>query len=105
MNWLKEKQNEKNKNIKFFIHYDSMSAQDFKVILWEKCREAKLKPKILTAPILNSETGEFLEVVTMEITSENDKAAEAKKIVEELLGLGIKNDTDEYLKGILERDQ
>lgn len=105
MTWLKEKPDEKNKNIKFFIHSEEMSAQDLRRILWEKCREAKIKPEILTSPIVDQDTGDFLEVVTLEITSENGKAQKAKKIAEELLGLGIEGDTDEFLKGIMEKNQ
>ena len=87
MNWVREKTNKKNKNVKFFVHSDILSAQSLRAIIWEKCREAKIKPEILTSPILDEESGDFLEVVTIEITSEDGKSEKAKEIAEKIIGI------------------
>ena len=98
MNWLKEKRNPKNKNVMFFIHSEEISAQILRRILWERCRDAKIKPSLLTSPIIDEETGDFLEVVTLEITSEDGKDKIAKGIAEELIGLSINEDTAKFLR-------
>ncbi len=87
MTFLREKKNKKNKNVKFFVHSEKYSAQALRAIIWEKCREAKIKPEILTSPILDEETGDFLEVVTIEITSEDGKSEKAKEIAAETIGI------------------
>lgn len=87
MTFLREKANKKNKNVKFFVHSEKCSAQALRAIIWEKCREAKIKPEILTSPILDEKTGDFLEVVTIEITSEDGKSEKAKEIAKEAIGI------------------
>ena len=88
MSWLREKKNKKNKNMMFFVHSENHTAQSLRAIIWEKCREAKIRPEILTSPIVDKVSGDFLEVVTIEITSEDGKSDIAKKIAEESIGLG-----------------
>jgi len=87
MTWLREQTNKRNKNVKFFVHSENLSAQSLRAIIWEKCREAKIRPEILTSPILDKDTGDFLEVVTIEITSEDGKADQAKQIAKEVIGI------------------
>ena len=99
MSWVKEKPDEKNKNVKIFVHSDKHKATELRYMLWEACQEAQIKPEILTSPIVDSETGDFLEVCVMEITSADGKAATARKVAEELVGLGIENDLEKYLEG------
>ncbi len=87
MTWLKEKINKKNKNVKFYVHSEHHSAQALRAIIWEACRLAKIRPEILTSPIIDEDTGDFLEVVTIEITSEDGKSEKARKIAEESIGI------------------
>ncbi len=85
--FIREKASKKNKNIKFFAHSEKHDAQSLRAIIWEKCRESGIKPEILTSPILDKATGDFLEVVTIEITSEDGKSDKAKEIVKEAIGI------------------
>lgn len=87
MNWVREKTNKRNKNVKFFVHSEDLSAQALRAIIWEKCRLAKIRPEILTSPILDEKSGDFLEVVTIEITSEDGKSAKAREIAKESIGI------------------
>ena len=85
--FIREKANKKNKNVTLYVHSEKHNAQALRAIIWEKCREAQIKPEILTSPILDKETGDFLEVVTIEITSEDGKSDKAKEIAKETIGI------------------
>ena len=85
--FIREKANKKNKNVMLYAHSETHNAQTLRAIIWEKCREGGIKPEILTSMILDKKTGDFLEVVTIEITSEDGKADKAKEIAKETIGI------------------
>lgn len=88
MNFIREKANKKNKNVMFYVHSEQHDAQSLRAIIWEKCREeGGIKPEVLTSMILDKVSGDFLEVVTIEITAEDGKAEKAKEIIKETVGI------------------